>query len=399
MKASRLTILIPLAPLACGPDANDATRLHTITRDSADVRIIENPRPPEGSRVWRVGPEPAVSIGEREGRDPYLLHQVRDATKLDDGRILVANGGDNELRVFDASGTWLETWGGTGEGPGEFSDLSHVDSWAGDSIIAWSGPGRSISVFDSEGNFGRGFTLEIDADDPFGIYVFPAAVTAAGSILAGQLPNVFDRVVVELRDAEGRLLSSLGRHAGVERHRVETISGSARMVMTYETIFGPAVAQVPWDDLVVHTLGDRYEIKAFAEDGTLARIVRREHASRPPTAEEIEAYIEEQVSGFPDELVAEQRRRYRSVPVAERMPAFTSVFVDRLHHLWVEEYELPGEERPGSLWTVFDPEGRVLGFVETPEGLEIFEIGEDYILGRWLDELGVEHVRVWALER
>ena len=399
MKASRLTILILFAPLACGPGGDDATRLHTITRDSADVRIIENPRPPEGSRVWRVGPEPAVSIGEREGEDPYMLHQVRDATKIDDGRILVANGGDSELRVFDAFGTWLESWGGRGEGPGEFGDLSHVDSWAGDSIIAWSGPGGSISVFDSEGNFGRGFALEIDADDPFGLYVFPAAVTAAGSILAGQLPNVFDRVVVELRDAEGRLLSSLGQHHGVEHHQVEAISGSVRMVMRYETIFGPAVAQVPWGDLVVHTLGDRYEIKAFAEDGTLARIVRRENAARPPTAEEVEAYIEEQVSGYPDELVAEQRRRYRSVPVAERMPAFTSVVVDRLHHLWVEEYELPGGERPGSLWTVFDPEGRVLGFVETPEGLEIFEIGEDYILGRRLDELGVEHVRVWPLER
>lgn len=171
------------------------------------------------------------------------------------------------------------------------------------------------------------------------------------------------------------------------------------MVMSYETIFGPAVAQVPWGDLVVHTLGDRYEIKAFAEDGTLARIVRREHASRPPTAEEVEGYVEEQVSGYPDELIAEQRQQYRSVPVAERMPAFTSVVVDRLHHLWVEEYELPGEERPGSLWTVFDPEGRVLGFVETPEGLEIFEILEDYILGRSLDELDVEQVQVWPLER
>lgn len=38
-------------------------------------------------------------------------------------------------------------------------------------------------------------------------------------------------------------------------------------------------------------------------------------------------------------------------------------------HLWVEEYEFPGEERPGSLWTVFGPEGHVLGFVETPPAL------------------------------
>ena len=56
-------------------------------------------------------------------------------------------------------------------------------------------------------------------------------------------------------------------------------------------------------------------------------------------------------------------------------------------------------ERPGSLWTVFDPEGRVLGFVETPEGLRIWEIGEDYILGRADDGLGVESVQVWPLER
>ena len=81
------------------------------------------------------------------------------------------------------------------------------------------------------------------------------------------------------------------------------------------------------------------------------------------------------------------------------MPAFTSIIVDRLHHLWVEEYELPGEERPGTLWTVFDPEGRVLGFVETPDGPEIHEIGEDYILGHVHDELQVEHVQVWPLRR
>ena len=53
----------------------------------------------------------------------------------------------------------------------------------------------------------------------------------------------------------------------------------------------------------------------------------------------------------------------------------------------------------GLLWTVFDPEGQALGFVETPDGLEIDEIGEDYILGWVEDELGVESVQLWPLER
>ena len=43
-------------------------------------------------------------------------------------------------------------------------------------------------------------------------------------------------------------------------------------------------------------------------------------------------------------------------------------------------------------WTVFDPEGRIVGLVGTPPGLDVFEIGEE-------DELGVEYVQLWALDR
>ena len=60
----------------------------TEARDSADIRIIENARPEDGSRLgWVIGPEPSVSIGEAEGEDPYMFRYARDATKLPDGRI------------------------------------------------------------------------------------------------------------------------------------------------------------------------------------------------------------------------------------------------------------------------------------------------------------------------
>ena len=49
--------------------------------------------------------------------------------------------------------------------------------------------------------------------------------------------------------------------------------------------------------------------------------------------------------------------------------------------------------------TVFDPDGRALGFVETPGGFGVFEIGEDYILGSTTDELGVEYVQLRELGR
>ena len=144
-------VLLALATLACQPDDPAVGGPRTEVRDSAGIRIIENPRPPEGSRLdWRIGPEPAVSIGERTGEEPYLLSFVRGATRLSDGRIVVANGGSNELRFFDAVGVHLATRGGGGEGPGEFERLLRVEPWPGDSIVAWRAARAGFSVFDSE---------------------------------------------------------------------------------------------------------------------------------------------------------------------------------------------------------------------------------------------------------
>ena len=145
------------------------------------------------------------------------------------------------------------------------------------------------------------------------------------------------------------------------------------------------------------TTTSRYELKAFTRDGVLARIVRRDHEPRAPGEAEIAAEIETRpLIALPG---SEPTRRPYRASAAEYYPAFASVMSDAVDHLWVREYELPGEERPGSLWTVFDAEGRMLGFVEMPAGLVIYEIGEDFILGKLRDELGIEYVQVWPLER
>ena len=66
-------------------------------------------------------------------------------------------------------------------------------------------------------------------------------------------------------------------------------------------------------------------------------------------------------------------------------------------YLWVREYRASGAE--GTVWAVFDPEGRIQGLVETPPGLRTFDIGEDYVLGLAVDELGVQYVQLWSLDR
>ncbi len=400
--------LIIFLPLACADNDPDPDPTRTRIRDSAGIRIVENQTPPQDSRLdWRIGPQATVTIGNVDGEDPYLLSGAVDATRLSDGRIVVANRSTNELRVFDDRGAHVATWGGTGEGPGEFTELSRVDRWPADSIVAWFAARLGISVLASDGGFGRTFTMANDGrvihGRPLWIFFTPESVARDGSVLSAlAFPNE-DTLVVELRDGEGRTTASFGTHPSWEPHRV-TLDGRNS---SHQKIFGRQPVYGIWGDRIVIGATDRYELKAFRADASLERIVRRAHVLRAPTPADVAAYIDQAVpqsiAGMSDadleNLQRDSRRRLESVPVAEHFPVFTFVMSDALDHLWVEEYEFPGEERPGSLWTVFDPEGRVLGFVETPEGLWIWEIGEDYILGRADDELGVESVQLWPLER
>ena len=79
MKIRIVGVLLALGALACQQDRQDSGELQREVRDSAGVRIVDNARPPEGSRLgWRIGPEPTVSIGVLEGDDPYMLGGVTE---------------------------------------------------------------------------------------------------------------------------------------------------------------------------------------------------------------------------------------------------------------------------------------------------------------------------------
>ncbi|MDE2678688.1 MAG: hypothetical protein OXI76_12380 [Gemmatimonadota bacterium] len=401
------TVLV-LCAFACQPDEQDALTPQIEIRDSAGIRIIENPRPLEGLRLpWRIGPEPTVSIGERTGEEPYMLYLPSSFFRFPDGRIVVANRGTEEVRVFDSRGTHLATWGGEGDGPAEFGALADVAPWPGDSVMAWDFGDYGVSIFAADGNYARSFFLQSGTDPPRR-GPRPVAARADGTILSIDDRRFGDSALVQVWDAEGGVLPSPGVLPNEEVREVRVPGGSTERVgVAYTRQLLTAV----WGDLVVATLNKPYEIRALRADGALARIVRLDHEPRVPTEAHRQTYVEGRMAErrgsvdaltgepIPDALLAMMREAFDAIPVAEHFPAFSAILTDDTGHLWVREYDYPQEERPAPLWTVFDPAGRVLGYVETPRGLLIGQIGEDYILGRAEDELGVEYVQLWPLAR
>ena len=81
----------------------------------------------------------------------------------------------------------------------------------------------------------------------------------------------------------------------------------------------------------------------------------------------------------------------------ETLPAYSTIIFDALGNLWVERFRGRGEEE--NRWDVFNAEGHLLGAVDLPVGLLVDQIGEDFVLGRWMDELDVQHVRLYGLTR
>lgn len=58
-----------------------------------------------------------------------------------------------------------------------------------------------------------------------------------------------------------------------------------------------------------------------------------------------------------------------------------------------------GEEGAPPRWTVFDAEGVALGEVETPPGVTVLQVEEDWILGQETDGLGVVRIVLHTLRR
>lgn len=64
----------------------------------------------------------------------------------------------------------------------------------------------------------------------------------------------------------------------------------------------------------------------------------------------------------------------------------------------MKEPEKPGDTAQAA-WTVLSPSGRVLGTVHVPRGLNVRQIGGDWLLGVAVDSDEVEHVRLYRLKR
>ena len=104
----------------------------------------------------RITWDTVVTIGglDGPGLDPVMAYSRVAVDSL--GRILIGVYSIPEISVFDSTGTFIQTIGGRGEGPGEYQIFGHIDA----------GP-QYIHVFDMRGRTMLDYDLEFVRMDRF----------------------------------------------------------------------------------------------------------------------------------------------------------------------------------------------------------------------------------------
>ena len=391
MRHLRLVLAIwPVLQACTVPDRDDS---FTARRDSAGITIVESFQPAWGdSAPWRVDPEPLLDLAESGTGDPHNFYSVRGVRRLPNGSLVVANRGSDEIRRFSPDGSFIGSAGGSGEGPGEFSNLQRIEL-AGDSILVldWDG---TMAVFGPDLELIRTMWPHRQADEVRylgdGVMVMEVWVPDFDAVGLVRYPGV-----LLLFDLEGIGGDTVGWTPGREEYTNEILSAAP--------LFQKASVLDTHGDRIFVGSSDQMQIEEINTSGDTVRILRIPSFPLALTTSQVDAErnarldisLPQGVESLPPYFV----EAIEDMPSPETRPAYADMLVDPTGAVWLRPFVGFSELGEPEKWLVLGPDGTWLGSVEVPEDFRVMDIGVDEILGVWTDEMDEPHPQVRHLSR
>jgi len=416
-----------LGLLSCSADPPDPARVDPTITTADGVLTVENHAPLWGDGDgWRISEEPALVIGEATDDPRYLFSTIFEGRrgdgpfgnshgvgpyKLPDGLIAVGDKQTAAVRIYDENGHYVRAAIQRGEGPGELPsllELHHCEP----GLLAAIGRGL-LTVIDGQGDV-RGKHLFLENTGRR--LLTPLACNRDGRLLAmgyrgrdpssgRDTPPSYERSIAHilLLDIDGTIVRDFGEFPGVDVWRYS--GGSIPRALGKYTVLA-----LTSERAFIGT-ADEFEIQVWSLEGTLQQRWRRPTGDLSLDDDDIEALLNDEdltdhqqwmavemirigLREFEDESAA---REALPEMLPEAVPAYSRFVVDATDHLWVEHYRYLA--RDPHLWSIFAPDGSWLGEVEVPGTFDVTDIGRDYVLGVYRDELDEQSVRLYRLSR
>lgn len=387
----RLASSLALAALAivsvgCAPDPSEESAAESASAASVQAALT-------------LAADPTFVLGGIEVPAPEQFGSLNGVATMPDGSLWVMEWQTRELRHFDPSGAHLRTVGGPGDGPGEFRNPTLVGVGPGDSLfVVDQGIGRA-TVFSGAGDVGRTAPF-------FNVFELPLqgmAVLEDGSVAARvSMPIFVGRMGVgEITPDSGAVVRI--RHPEVDTvgwyHSTRSIYTGGRPVSQQIRFTGTdAIASA--GDRILATSGSEFVVRDLAA-GTIP--FRADRQPRPVGDSLLDAIRAEFAVRYSDPGVGEtaltvidEQREHRPT----HTPAYDMLLVSPSGQVWARPWaagNVPhifgGYPRPDpDRWDVFAPYGEHLGYVETPGRLTVQAVGDGFVIGSRIDDLGVVSV-------
>jgi hypothetical protein len=305
---------------------------------------------------------------------------------------VIANGGTRQLRLYDEAGTHIRSVGGEGQGPGQFGSISLLGGFAGDSLLVWDAQQRRASVFGPDGAFARSYSgpSELGVAPIIGGVLADGRMVALNRVLAavagmsGLQRNPQTVITVGVDGATGE---ALGEFPGAEESVFEGLGMGV--------IFGRRLHFHARGDRVAVGNDDTYSVRIYGADGHLLHVVRQARVPIPVGDNDFEAAAPPVIPTSP--IQARLSGALEQMPRHATFPAYQDLRLGVGDRLWIQDFVRPGEE--GATWHAFGPDGAYRARLDLPRATDVLDFGEDQVLVRVRDDLGVERVRVYGLER
>lgn len=342
-----------------------------------------------------VEASPAVTVGGRSASREQSLHQVVTPFLLPDGTIAVPLAGAGEIRLFAPDGTYRNTLGRQGQGPGEFQYL--MAAWPrGDTIEALDLGLRRITRFLPSGAVE---TIELRADIR-DLSLRPGLLGSGwfiGGVVSGRAGRR-DAIQIHAVDRGGDELGKLSDLDGFER--VSTPDGGSIVAPLVQR----GLAAGAGDRLfIVNGHTGFYQVYDSTRSRLSSGVWFSDRQYDPRQA--IQHVLDSVAARAGPEHAEYARRRWGAAPVPEAVAKVAAIIGDSLGFAWVLPYDpvkhsiaLSGRATGGS-WRIVTPAGDMLHDVKIPNDLEPTYIGGNAVVGIARDSLGVESVRVHWLQR
>jgi len=298
-----------------------------------EVTVVRNPKEPmfKGEVLSFVEELVIPTTGPK---DQYLISEIRNTTLDDEGRIYVLDGKSSDIKVFDASGKFLQTISRKGQGPGELDGPSQLSINRSNGELCVQQASR-LSFFSPEGAFLRQVSFGT-------IMALMGKIDSAGNIvfLEGILSPPNSWYALKKFDLKLDLLVELQRFPANRR-------------TAYDAFFPMGRWTIDDQDNIIYGYPKTYEVLVFNPQNKLVRKIQKEYSPIKITDQEAADAKKGLAQGY--------------IPAFSKFrPAFRNIVADDQGRIYVQTYHKNAAGHY-AFFDLFDKEGRYLATLTLKE--------------------------------